>query len=323
MVVLIAFGVVLAIFIYVFVRVGWHKQANTLMNEGQYDEALHILSRVIRFYPQDAIALYSRATIYKRQGNYDAALADHNLAIAKGGRMSAMLYGARAYFLMYLGKYEEALNDYEIALKADPTQPQAQLGVAYAYVFMRRYDEALAQAQRAIDDLEHQIATNSQYGAYLLGNSPEQDAQLQNIYISVYATKALALIHLGRGEEAKEIYAKLAEKYPNSMILYTDRAEINFLLADYTSAAIDYEKALSLAGNTEYMPTTSGYDLTDLAQAGYAVALFAGGNIEKAQAQWRDLTTKTPAFAEIERVGKEFFWSEPMTAQAQKLVASL
>lgn len=323
MMVVIAFGVVLAIFVYIFVRVQWHKQANLLMNEGQYDEALRILSRVIRIYPQDAIALYSRAMIYKRKGNYDAALDDHNLAIAKGGRMSAVMYGARAYFLMYLGRYEEALHDYEIALKADPNQPQAQLGVAYAYVFLNQYDKALAQAQRAIDDLENQIATHSQYGAYLMGNSPEQDAQLQNVYISVYATKALALIHLGRGDEAKEIYAKLSEKYPNSMVLYTDRAEINFLLADYSSAVADYEKALSLAGATEHMPTTSGYDLTDLAQAGYAVALFSGGNTEKAQAQWRDLTSKAPAFAEIGRVSKEFFWSEAMTEQAQKLVASL
>jgi tetratricopeptide (TPR) repeat protein len=317
MVVVVALGVIFAMMMYFFVRVRWHNQALVLMSNEQYEDAIRIFSRVIRFYP------YNRANIYKRQGNHDAALADHDQAIAKGGRMSAMMYGARAYFLMYLGRHEEALSDYQMALQADPTQPQAQLGVAYAYVFMKQYDKALEQAEHVIQNLEAQIAKNTEFGAYIVTHNSQADAQLESTYISVYATKALALIHLGRVDEGKAIYESLAQKYPNSMILYTDRAEIHFLLNEFASAVADYEKALNLAQSAEHMLTTSGYDLSHLAQGGYAVALFADGQIEKAQAQWRDLATKIPRLTSQNQISKEFFWSEPMTAQAEKLIASL
>jgi tetratricopeptide (TPR) repeat protein len=323
MVLVVVFGVLVAILGYFFTRVRWHNQALTYLNDGQIDDAIRIFSRVIKYYPQDAIALYHRASAYKRKGDYTAALADYDQAVARGGRMSGVLYGARAYFLMYLGRYDDALADYELALKADPRQPQTQLGIAYAYIFKKDYEKALEKAQIAIDELEKQLATNAKYGAYLLEATPERNIELENVVISVNAAKALALIHLGRGDEARGIYATLAEKYPESMILYVDRAELNFLLNDYDSARADYEKALVLAGDTEFTPTTSGYDFSLVAQAGYAVTLFACGEIEQAQAQWHTLQTNAPLLVDAKRIGKEFFWSDAMTEQAEKMMASL
>jgi tetratricopeptide (TPR) repeat protein len=323
MIVIVGFGIMAAVFAYFIVRMQWHNKALTYLNDGQVDEGIAQLSHVIKYYPQDAIARFHRANAYKQKGDMEKALADYDDAVARGGRMSGVLYGARAYFLMYLGRYEDALKDYQLALKADPTQPQTQLGIAYAYLFMKNYEKALATAQLATDDLERQIATNKKYSAHILANSPVQSAQLESTYISVYAAKALALVHLGRGEEAQAIYATLAEKYPNSMVLYTDRAEVNFLLGDYPSAIADYEKAMTLAEDTLFIPTSGAYDLTYLAQAGYAVSLFASGDAEKAQAQWQDLSKKKPELANVDLLSKEFFWSEPMVAQAEKMVMGL
>ncbi|MDZ4669967.1 MAG: tetratricopeptide repeat protein [Phototrophicales bacterium] len=323
MIVVVGFGIMGAIFAYFIVRMQWHNKALMALNDGRLDDAIAQFSKVIKYYPQDSIALYHRANTYKQKGDMDAALADYDSAVARGGRMSGVLYGARAYFLMYLGRYEDALKDYQLALKTDPTQPQTQLGIAYAYLFMKDYEKALAQAQITVDILEKQIATDKQYSAYILANSPEKSAQLESAYISVYATKALALIHLGRSDEAKAIYASLGEKYPNSMVLYVDRAEVNFLLGDYASAIADYEKAIALAQDTLFIPMSGAYDLTYLAQAGYAVSLFASGDEEKAQAQWRDLGKKKPELANVSLLSKEFFWSETMVAQAEKMVASL
>ncbi|MCU0482096.1 MAG: tetratricopeptide repeat protein [Anaerolineae bacterium] len=309
--------------VYFFVRIQWHKQARDYLNAQQYEDAIRLYSRVIRFYPQDSLALANRANAYKQQGDDDAALADYNQAIAKGGRMSAIIYATRAYFLMYLGRHEEALADYQTALQADPMQSQSQLGIAFAYLFLKQYDNALAQAESAARNLEAQIAKNAEFGAYIVNQSEKMDAQLQTIYISTYATKALALVYLGRGDEAKAIYDDLAQKYPDSMVLYTDRAEIYFLLGEFALAVADYEKALDLATTIDHMPTANGYDLSHVAQSGYAVALFANGDAEKAQTVWREFLSKVPRLNSPEKVSKEFFWSEAMTAQAEKLVASL
>lgn len=323
MVVVVAFGALLATFVYFFVRVRWNKHALALMDTGQYEGAIRIFSRVIRFYPQDAVALYNRASIYKQQGNYDAALADHNQAIAKGGRMSAAMYAARAYFLIYLGRYDEALADYHMALQADPDQFQALLGIAYTYLFMKQYDKALEQTEGIVQKLEAQIAKNAEYGAYMVTQTPQADAQLENIYVSVYAVKALALVYLGRGDEAKVIYESLAQKYPNSLVLHIDRAEMHFLLSDFESSIVDYEVALQLTANMDNIPSTSTYNLAEVAMAGRAVALFAKGDTENAHVQWHDFMNKSPRLASSPHIGKEFSWSDAMTIHAQKLIASL
>lgn len=126
-----------------------------------------------------------------------------------------------------------------------------------------------------------------------------------------------------QGDEAIKRYTALIEAHPDQNTLYNDRAEIYFLLGDYASALADYQTF-----ETNYTPEQVAYTfhrqtIADMVKAGMAVTYHALGEVAQAQALWRDLLMKSAHYGDITWVSREFFWSDAMTLQAEKLIASL
>jgi len=55
------------------------------------------------------------------------------------------------YFLTPLGRFEEAVAQYQRALETDPLSMMVQFGLSFAYYCDRKYDAALEHAARAVD----------------------------------------------------------------------------------------------------------------------------------------------------------------------------
>ena len=64
-----------------------------------------------------------------------------------------MAWTGKGLCLLYLGRYEEALANYEKTLKIYPNYAQAWLGKGMSYEYLGRYDEALRCFDKSLEIL--------------------------------------------------------------------------------------------------------------------------------------------------------------------------
>jgi tetratricopeptide (TPR) repeat protein len=76
---------------------------------------------------------------------------DHAIAYCDAG---ASIRGPRAEALMALGKPQTALNEWYIAIRADPEDPACYLGRARAFLALRQYDQVIADLEQASNWIE-------------------------------------------------------------------------------------------------------------------------------------------------------------------------
>ena len=86
--------------------------------------------------------------------------------------------------------YARALSDYKSALAERPDHPSAHIGLANTFSQLRRYDEAFAAINIAIE-------RTPEFGGY-------------------FATRGIILDHMGRHREAMKDYQRALEVYPDA-----------------------------------------------------------------------------------------------------------
>jgi tetratricopeptide (TPR) repeat protein len=86
---------------------------------------------------------------------YSGALEYINSALKKSA--TAELYAQKAGALSMLGRNREAIDSYTMAMKRDPANPQYPMNRASAYLDLKEYEKALADAAKAIE-LDHDAA---------------------------------------------------------------------------------------------------------------------------------------------------------------------
>lgn len=91
-----------------------------------------------------------RGTIYDKMGRYEEALADYNRAIELDPSLMSA-YSNRALTLSALQRYEEALADYDKALALNPQQHLTYFGRGQLYMQRGEQEKALADYNRAIE----------------------------------------------------------------------------------------------------------------------------------------------------------------------------
>ena len=70
---------------------------------------------------------------------------------ARHGEDEADIHHDFAYFLSAIGKHDEAIREIGLARKLDPLSPPINLNSAWIYFYARRYEEAIADAERALE----------------------------------------------------------------------------------------------------------------------------------------------------------------------------
>ena len=87
------------------------------------------------------------------------------LAINPGHTEAYLHYGS---LMEALGQLDDGLRLKQMALERDPVSPLVLVGIAMSYWHQRRYDDALAWAQRALEfDPRHLLAREVLVGAYM------------------------------------------------------------------------------------------------------------------------------------------------------------
>jgi serine/threonine protein kinase/Tfp pilus assembly protein PilF len=158
-----------------------HRTRAVLLSALDDPAAAAEAGRAIALTPESADAYLVRARVRRRSGDRRAALADVEAALAllpgdprllelrgllktemgnpQGGLIDldrAMLRGAsgiarvsRALALMALGRDEDAVRDWSLALESDPEDPRAYLGRAWAFIHLGSHGRAVVDLEQA------------------------------------------------------------------------------------------------------------------------------------------------------------------------------
>jgi len=126
------------------------QRGSVYLNEEHYRQALADFCAIIRLHPQNIDAFEIRARIYKRNGQYEKAVADLSHVIeAAPYRSWLVLWLDRAELYMRLREYAKAAEDYSTAIQSVPIAPLYVLR-ARAYLANKNYQEAAEDDETAI-----------------------------------------------------------------------------------------------------------------------------------------------------------------------------
>lgn len=117
---------------------------------GRYEEAVDDFTWLIDRNPANLIALSFRGICYSNVGRLEDARADFE-KMRELEPEAKWPYGFRGRYYYYeLGKYDEALADFALALEEDPASILALTGSAETYRELGRYDQALFSIEAAL-----------------------------------------------------------------------------------------------------------------------------------------------------------------------------
>jgi clan AA aspartic protease (TIGR02281 family) len=123
-------------------------------NEGEFEKAIDYFEREINDNPKAALALYYRAKIYNYQDQNSFALRDINNVIkylsSKEKKLLSGAHRLRGDIYYKIENYDKTLEDYAIALRLTPTDPEIYIDRAQIYFELKKYSKAEADYKQAL-----------------------------------------------------------------------------------------------------------------------------------------------------------------------------
>jgi TolB-like protein/class 3 adenylate cyclase len=162
------------------------------------DEALSIARTAVALDEKDAFCHLAVARVHLARREYGDAVAQCQISLDLNPS-SAQAYCAMGDALSYAGRVEEAVPQFEEAIRLSPQDPWRWAFLSYeafAQIFLRQYDKAAELARAALR------VPNCQYWA--------------NAHL------AAALGHLSRREEAEDAVAELLRRKPDFSCRYAE-----------------------------------------------------------------------------------------------------
>lgn len=138
----------------------WFGQADQLLHDGKWDEAITLLSTVIPALENKKSKVSAhkmRGDALNEKGEHDRAIADFDAVIGLDPN-HAVAYNNRGYAYNEKGEYGRAIEDLSTAIDLNPDYDTAYNNRGYAYTSKGEYDRAIADYTRAID-LGHDAVT--------------------------------------------------------------------------------------------------------------------------------------------------------------------
>lgn len=129
----------------------WYNYGIAQRRSNDPQGAVESYTRALELDPSYAEALINRGNAYLDLKQYQEAMDDYNAAL-KFGEIP-LAYSGRGDVYYGLGKYEQAIEEYQTSLSLAPNTAHCYCFLAFSYVELERYEEALdaAGATHAID----------------------------------------------------------------------------------------------------------------------------------------------------------------------------
>jgi tetratricopeptide (TPR) repeat protein len=110
--------------------------------QGQYTEAIALLSQLIERHPHNAIDYNNRGLVYFQSGQLNQAIADYNTALQLNPKL-ANAYNNRANYYAAGGRLAVAISDYDRAIDLNPSYVRAWINRGITLRDLGRYEEAI------------------------------------------------------------------------------------------------------------------------------------------------------------------------------------
>lgn len=179
-------------------KLSYQKRAVvTLVGLARRDAALALINEALGANPKDSELRMSRALIYLDQRKTDPALADLQ-QLDQQQKDNAMVKYQLGRALLLKGKEKEASDQWQQAIKLQPSFEEPRIALATSALQNRKFDEVLRLANEIL------AATPNHTGAQLL--------------------RADALRGMGRQGEAKTLMTDLREKSPSNPVVDVEYA---------------------------------------------------------------------------------------------------
>ncbi|MQR00705.1 serine/threonine-protein kinase [Glaciimonas soli] len=226
---------------------------------GELDDAETKFTTVLQHDSSNAAAVAGLSQVYSlryKNDNLDdtwrqkaAAAAQQALKLNDQLALSHVAYGNA---LFNEGKIEDASAAYEHALNLDPTNLFGLLAKAQSLDKLHRPNEALAAAQKDLQDYPHERAFADLIGTifYEQGNFKaaeqafRQSIKIQPDAVFSYANLSAALLSQDRSAEAMQVLQQGLQIRPSAW-LYSNLGNALFMREDYVGAVAAFEAAVS------------------------------------------------------------------------------
>lgn len=232
------------------------NKGGALEQLGRYNEALAAYERALYFDPDDddaskgmqrVLSALQTLAMSQQASLPPTVPAFHQPQTHDGtiDKARAKQWADQGWNLANHQRYEEGLEAFEHALQCDPSEISTLTGKANCLFYLRRYQEALIEFERAVP-----LAPNNQISGIIcsmkgntlimLGRIEEALATLEKALqsdptnVNSLGYKAQVLLNLGRTEEALEVYELILRLDPHNQMALEGKQN---MLTQYSSAS--------------------------------------------------------------------------------------
>jgi tetratricopeptide (TPR) repeat protein len=196
------------------------QKAQALFEAGNRTKALEAVNHAITLQADSPHALVFRAWIHRSDENFLAALSDLDKAIALGFTPRSYVFCQRGEIKQLIGKYDEAISDFNEILVANGSEVTALSGRGETFRKMGRYELAFADFNQALE--------LSPDDAWIIGSRGE------------------AYLATGRYKEAKEDLNRAHALAPRYTWILAALAELKLAEGQFAEAEEDVENAIAV-----------------------------------------------------------------------------
>lgn len=252
-----------------------------LLQQKNYVQALNVCNALLAESASDPSVLGIRSQVYTATGKYELAIQDADKALSID-QTSGQAYYAKAELFFYGKKdYQQSLQLYDAAMKANTQMAEAYAGKARAYMGMQKYKEAM----NVIEDAIPRILQNDPELYYMRGLLNYQRGKFKlaiedydkslvinsgwNTY-HVLLNRGIAHDAILKPDLALQDFTNAIAADPNNVGGYIARGNILYGLAKYQDAVEDFRKAEILSPDNSVITYNIGmsyYKINDKASA--------------------------------------------------------
>jgi tetratricopeptide (TPR) repeat protein len=119
---------------------GFVGRGNAYWHKGEYDRAIQDYNQAIALDPTRASTFMARGSANTQKGDYDSAIQDYSQALLLNG---AAAWNGRCWARAIKGQFNDALADCNQALRLEPNNPSFLDSLAFTYLKMANFDQAI------------------------------------------------------------------------------------------------------------------------------------------------------------------------------------
>jgi tetratricopeptide (TPR) repeat protein len=238
------------------------RAGETLAKSGDHAGALEQYSRALALGPPnrhaESVLLTYRAGALSRLGRDSEALRDHDRAVSLD--RSAFALWARGETLRKVGRFADALTEYDAVLKLAPDDAPAHVGRATALWRLGRADQAKGGYDRAVA-IKPDVHSLTHRAFFLTAQRDLQGAiadfgkviELDPTHVAARVNRAQAHAERGEFDRALADYEAALRLNANDATVYRGRGWVYERQGSIDRARADYRRGLELAPNDAWL----------------------------------------------------------------------